>query len=103
MVEKIIEELRKVLGTEYSLRSEVVHRYNRLDLQLIIEKKDSGKHFILSLNEYLITLEGKAMSLDMVVDALKEKILQFKFPKELENNQVLQQHLYTHYVYFGYL
>lgn len=32
MVEKIIEELRKVLGTEYSLRSEVVHRYNRVGL-----------------------------------------------------------------------
>lgn len=91
MVEKIIEELRKVLGTEYSLRSEVVHRYNWLDLQLIIEKKESGKHFILSLNEYLITLESKSMSLDMVVDALKQKILQLKFPKELENVTNMRQ------------
>jgi len=84
MVEKIIEELTKVLGTEYLLRSEAVHRNNQLEIQLIIEKRESGNHFILSLNDYLIMLEGKSISLDMVVDALKEKILQLKFPKELE-------------------
>lgn len=45
----------------------------------------------MSLNEYLITLESKSMSLDMVVDALKEKILQLKFPKELENVTNMRQ------------